>query len=59
VSSEAARCPLTPGMPIEKWANVRHFFPRCQVGQLSDLLSFFATSRGATGLSAKARADDT
>jgi len=59
LSSEAARCPLTQCTSTKDWTNSLRFFPGRQVGQLSDLMSFFPPDRYAVGFSAKTRGNET
>ena len=59
LSSEAARCPLTQCTSTKDWTNSLRFFPGRQVGQLSDLMSFFPPDGYAVGFSAKTTGNET
>jgi hypothetical protein len=45
-------------MSTEEWTSSLHFFPGKQVGQLSDLMSFFPPERYAVGFSAETRGNE-
>ena len=58
LSSEAAPCPFSRCKSTEVWTNSPPFLPRRQVGQPSDLMSFFPAIKWALGSSAKTRGDE-